>query len=52
LDALRKEELPGDGVVVELTPVVALDGLHVCAELGGGVGNEGSEGAECLRLEA
>jgi hypothetical protein len=51
MDALREEELPGAGVV-ELAPVVALDSLDVGAELGGGVGDEVGECAECVRFEA
>jgi hypothetical protein len=51
MDALSEEELPG-ARVVELAPVVALDNLDACAELGGGVGDEVSERVECVRFEA
>jgi hypothetical protein len=51
VDALCEKELPGAGVV-KLAPIVALESLHTCVELGGGVGDEGGEVAECVRFEA
>jgi hypothetical protein len=51
MDALSEEELPG-ARVVELAPVVALDSLDACAELGGGVGDKVSERVEGVRFEA
>jgi hypothetical protein len=51
VNSLCEKELPRDGVV-KLAPIVALDSLHTRVELGGGVGDEGGEGAECVRFEA
>jgi hypothetical protein len=51
VDALREKELTG-ARVVKLAPVVALDSLDACAELGGGVGNEVSKRAESVRFES
>jgi hypothetical protein len=51
VDALCEKEPPG-ARVVKLAPIVALDSLHTCVELGGGEGDEGCEGAECVRFEA
>jgi hypothetical protein len=50
MDALREKKLPGAGVI-ELTLVVTLDNLDACTELGGGLGDEGSECANCVRFE-
>ena len=47
----RQEERPGGGVI-ELPPVVTLDGLNGEAELGGHPGKEVEEGGEGLRLGA
>jgi len=51
LNTLREEERTGGGVV-ELTPVVTLDGLNGEAELSGHPGKEVEEGGEGLRLGA
>ena len=40
------------GVVIELTPIVTLDGLNGEAELSGHPGKEVKEGGEGLRLGA
>jgi len=49
LDTPREEERTGGGVI-ELPPVVALDGLNGEAELSGHPGKEVEEGGEGLRL--
>ena len=49
LDSAREEEGAG-GVVIELTPVVALDGLNGETEMSGHPGKEVEEGGEGLRL--
>jgi hypothetical protein len=49
LNTTRQEERAG-GVVVELTPVVTLDGLNGEAELSGHPGKEVEEGGKSLRL--
>ena len=51
LNTLREEEGTGGGVI-ELTPVVTLDGLNSEAELSGHPGKEVEEGGEGLRLSA
>ena len=51
LNTLREEERTG-GEVVELTPVVTLDGLNGEAELSGHPGKEVQEGGKGLRLGA
>ena len=51
LNTPREEERTGGGVV-ELTPVVTLDGLNGEAELSGHPGKEVEEGGEGLRLGA
>ena len=48
LNTLRQEERPRGGVI-ELPPVVTLDGLNGEAELSGHPGKEVEEGGECLR---
>ena len=48
---MGKEEVAG-ARVVKLFPVVALDSLDACAELGGGMGNEVSKRAESVRFES
>ena len=49
LNTPRQEERPGGGVI-ELPPVVTLDGLNGEAELSGHSGKEVEEGGESLRL--
>ena len=51
LDTTREEERAG-GMVIELTPVVTLDGLNGEAELSGHSGEEVGERGERLRLGA
>ena len=51
LNTPREEEKMGGGVV-ELTPVVTLDGLNGEAELSGHPGKEVEEGGKSLRLGA
>ena len=51
LNTPREEERTGGGVV-ELTPVVTLDGLNGEAELSGHLGKEVEEGGKDLRLGA
>ena len=51
LNTPREEERTGDGVV-ELPPVVTLDGLNGEAELSGHPGKEVEKGGEGLRLGA
>jgi hypothetical protein len=51
LNTPRQEEGPGGGVI-ELPPVVTLDGLNCEAELSGHPGKEVEEGGEGLRLGA
>ena len=51
LNTPRQEEGTGGGVI-ELTPVVTLDGLNGEAELSGYPGKEVEEGGEGLRLGA
>ena len=51
LNTPREEERTGGGVV-ELTPVVTLDGLNGEAELSGHPGEEVEEGGKGLRLGA
>jgi hypothetical protein len=51
LNTSRQEEGPGGGVI-ELPPVVTLDGLNCEAELSGHPGKEVEEGGEGLRLGA
>ena len=51
LDTPREEERTGGGVV-DLTPVVTLDGLNGEAELSGHPGEEVEEGGKGLRLGA
>ena len=51
LNTPREEEGTGGGVI-ELMPVVALDGLNGEAELSGHPGKEVEEGGEGLRLDA
>ena len=51
LNTPREEERTGGGVV-ELTPVVTLDGLNGEAELSGHPGKKVEEGGEGLRLGA
>jgi hypothetical protein len=49
LDTAREEEDPGCGVI-ELTAIVALDGLDGEAELSGNLSKKVVERGECLRL--
>ena len=51
LNATGKEERAGGGVI-ELTPVVTLDGLNGETELSGHPGKEMEEGGEGLKLGA
>jgi len=51
LNTQREEEETGGGVI-ELTPVVALDGLNDEAELNGHPGKEVEKGGEGLKLGA
>ena len=51
LNTPREEEEIGGGVI-ELPPVVTLDGLNGEAELSGHPGKEAEEGGEDLRLGA
>ena len=51
LNTPREEEGTGGGVI-ELTPVVTLDGLNGEAELSGHPGKEVEEGGKSLRLGA